>query len=95
MCPDGKKADLKLKTIFKAEADIHIIVDSRLDENGVKTWKKSCKLILSKFNVDGNFYKDRGVTIFSKKSIGVSISRIKKIDEKNTVLFRLTTSVGT
>ena len=95
MCPDGKKADLKLHTIFKADADIHIVVDSRLDENGVKKWKKSCKTLLSKIQVDGNFSKDRGVTIFSKKSIGVSISMIEKIDEKNTVLFRLTTSSGT
>jgi hypothetical protein len=40
LCPDGKKADLKLLTLMKAKADIHIIVDSRLDEHGVKKWKK-------------------------------------------------------
>ena len=40
LCPDGKKADLKLHTIFKAEDDIHIIVDSRLNENGIKKWNK-------------------------------------------------------
>ena len=95
LCSDGKKADLKLHTIFKADADIHIIVDSILDENGVKKWKKSCKSLLSKIQVNGRFSKDRGVTIFSKKSIGVSISMIEKFDEKNTVLFRLTTSSGT
>ena len=71
---------------FRRSADIHIIVDSRRDENGVKKGK-SCKTILSKFNVNGNFSKDRGVTNFSKKSIGVSISRVEKVDEKNTVIF--------
>ena len=40
LCPNGKKAELKLHTtITKAEADIHIIVDSGLDENGVKNGK--------------------------------------------------------
>ena len=63
-------------------------MNSRIDKNGVKKWGKSCTIILSKFN-------ERGVTIFSKKSIGVSISRVEKADEKNTVLFRLTTTVGT
>jgi hypothetical protein len=86
LCPDGKKADLKLHTIFKADADIHIIVDSRLNENGVKKWKKSCKTLLSKIQVNGNFSKDRGVTIFSKKSIGVSISMIEK-SKKRTLFY--------
>ena len=79
LCPEGKKADLILQTILKADADLHIIVDSRLDENGVKKWKKSCKSLLSKIQVNGNFSKDRGVTIFSKKSIGVTISMIEKV----------------
>ena len=30
LCPNGKKADLKLHTITKQKSDIHIIVDSRL-----------------------------------------------------------------
>ena len=64
LCPEGKKDDLKLHTILKADADLHIIVDSRLDENGVQKWKKSCKSLLSKIQVNGNFSKDRGVTIF-------------------------------
>ena len=55
----------------------------------------SQKKLISKFNIYGNFSKDRGVTILAKKSIGVSISNVEKIDEKNTVLFRLTTSAGT
>ena len=94
-CPQGKKADLKLHTILKSKADIHIIVDSRLDEAGVKTWKKYQKQAISKFHIFGNFSKDRGVTILAKKSIGVTIKNIEKIDEKNTVLFQMSTTSGT
>ena len=43
LCPNGQKADLKIHTIVKQEADIHIIVDSRLDENGMKKWRKMQK----------------------------------------------------
>ena len=43
LCPEGKKSELKLHTITKVKADIHIIVDSRLDENGLKKWKKNQK----------------------------------------------------
>ncbi len=57
--------------------------------------KKNQKKLFSKYNIHGNFSKDRGVTILAKKSIGVSISNMEKIDEKNTVLFPLTTSAGT
>jgi hypothetical protein len=57
--------------------------------------KKCQKKLLSKFDIFGNFSKDRGVTIIVKKSIGVSITNVEKIDEKNTELFRLTTSAGT
>ena len=95
LCPNGKKSDLKIHAITDIKADIHIIVDSRLDENGVKKWKKTQKRLFSKYNIHGNFSKDRGVTILAKKSIGVGISQVEKIDEKNTVLFRLTTSAGT
>jgi hypothetical protein len=57
--------------------------------------EKMSKKLISRFDIFGNFSKDRGVTIIVKKSIGVSISNVEKIDEKNTVLFRLTTSAGT
>ena len=40
LCPEGKKAKLKLHTITKVKADIHIIVDSQLDKSGHKKWKK-------------------------------------------------------
>ena len=43
LCPNGKKSDLKIHAITNIKADIHIIVDSRLDENGVKKWKKPKK----------------------------------------------------
>jgi hypothetical protein len=43
LCPEGKKAELKLHSITKIKADIHIIVDSRLDESGLKKWKKCQK----------------------------------------------------
>ena len=36
LCPNGKKADLKLHTITKQNSDIHIIVDSRIDASGIK-----------------------------------------------------------
>ena len=47
-----------------------------------KNGKKKQKKLISKFNIYGNFSKDRGVTILAKKSIGVSISNVEKIDEK-------------
>ena len=95
LCPNGKKADLKLHTITKQNSDIHIIVDSRIDDSGIKKWRKVQKRIISRYEVFGNFSKDRGVTIFAKKNIGVTISNIELIDTTNTVLFRMTTSVGT
>ena len=63
LCPNGKKSDLKIHAITDIKADIHIIVDSRLDENGIKKWKKTQKRLFSKYNIHGNFSKDRGVTI--------------------------------
>ena len=95
LCPNGKKADLKLHTITKQNSDIHIIVDSRIDDSGIKKWRKVQKRIISRYDVFGNFSKDRGVTIFAKKNIGVTISNIELIDTTNTVLFRMTTSAGT
>ena len=94
LCPNGKKADLKLHTITKQKSDIHIIVDSRIDDSGLKKWRKVQKRLISKFAVFGNFSKDRGVTILAKKNIGVTVSNLELIDPTNTVLFRLTTSVG-
>ena len=67
LCPNGQKADLKIHTIVKQEADIHIIVDSRLDENGMKKWRKTQKKLISRYKIFGNFSKHRGVTIFAKK----------------------------
>ena len=49
--------------------------------------EKKKKKMLSKFNIYGNFSKDRGVTILAKKSIGVSISNLEKIDEKTQYFF--------
>ena len=95
LCPNGKKADLKLHTITKQNSDIHIIVDSRIDDSGIKKWRKVQKKIISRYEIFGNFSKDRGVTIFAKKNIGVTISKIELIDTTITVLFRMTTSAGT
>ena len=95
LCPNSKKADLKINTITKQGADIHIIVDSRLDGNGLKKWRKVEKRVISRYKIFGNFSKLRGVTIFAKKNIGVTISNIKLIDTTNTVLFKMTTSAGT
>ena len=66
LCPNGKKADLKLHTITKQNSDIHIIVDSRIDDSGIKKWRKVQKRIISRYEVFGNFSKYRGVTIFAK-----------------------------
>jgi hypothetical protein len=52
-------------------------VDSRLDESGLKKCQKCQKKLISKFDIFGNFSKDRGVTIIVKKSIGVSISNLE------------------
>ena len=95
LCPEGKKANLKLKTITDISADIHVIVDSRLDQSGLKKWRKSHKQALSKYNIYGNYSKDRGVIILAKRSIGVTISNVVKVDEKNTVTFRMATPAGT
>ena len=43
LCPNGKKADLKLHTITKKNSDIHIIVDSRIDASGIKKMAESTK----------------------------------------------------
>ena len=95
LCPDGKKASLKLNTIIKLNADIHIIIDSRLDEIGLKKWRKSHKQTISRFNIYGNYSKTRGVTILVKRNIGVTISNVVKVDDKNTVTFRMATAGGT
>ena len=82
LCPDGKKASLKLKAITDMNADIHVIVDSRLDKLGLKKWRKTNKQIISKYNIYGNYSKIRGVTILAKRSIGVTITNVNNIDEK-------------
>ena len=95
LCPEGKKANLKLKTITDVNADIHVVVDSRLDQSGLKKWRKSHKQALSKYNIYGNYSKDRGVIILAKRSIGVTISNVVKVDEKNTLTFSMATPTGT
>ena len=95
LCPNGKKSDLKLSTICKINSDIHIIVDSRLDEIGLKKWRKTQKQIFSKYHIFGTFSKIRGVTILARKSIGVTISKVKIIDAKNMIYFRMSTAAGT
>ena len=60
LCPEGKKAELKLHTITKVKADIHIIVDSRLDESGLKKWKKCQKKLISRFDSLGTFLRIEG-----------------------------------
>ena len=41
LCLNGKKTDLKLHTITKQNSDIHIIVDSRIDDSEIKNGGKS------------------------------------------------------
>ena len=84
LCPDGKKASLKLNTIIKLNADIHIIIDSRLDQIGLKKWKKNHKQTISRFSIFGNYSKTRGVTILAKQNIGVTISNIIKYQSTKT-----------
>ena len=95
LCPDGKKASLKIQAIIDMNADIHVIVDSRLDKIGLKKWRKTNKQVISKYNIYGNFSKIRGVTILAKRRIGVTIANVNNIDEKSTVTFRMTTAGGT
>ena len=90
LCPDGKKASLKLQAITDMNADIHVIVDSRLDTIGLKKWRKTNKQVISKYNIYGNYSKIRGVTILAKRSIEVTISTVINVDDKNKVTFRMT-----
>ena len=91
MCAeDSIASDLKLRTIVNLKTDIPILIDSHLDKRGLETLTKNNRKVMARYNVHGNFSKLRGVSIFTKRNIGVNISNVELIDATDTVLFTLT-----
>merc|ERR1712239_61397 len=85
-----------LNTASKREAKIHhlidhldsnvkIIIDAHATENTVNILKKEFKLKLAKYNITGNYSKDRGIIILLDKTSGYEISNLEPLDQTNTI----------
>ena len=89
------KQETKLNHILDhLDSDVKIIIDAHANENTVNNLKKDFKLKLAKYNITGNYSKERGILILSNKTSGYEISNLELLDQTSTLRFDLTTPGG-
>ena len=76
------------------DTDIKVIVDSHMDEHTLGQLRKDYKIEMAKYNIIGNFSKERGIVVLTKKSCGYESSNVLLLDETNTLKFDLTSPDG-
>ena len=76
------------------DTDVKVIVDTHTDEHTLSNLRKEYKIEMAKYNIIGNFSKDRGIIVLTKKSSGYISSNAKLIDQTNTLQFDLTSPDG-
>ena len=76
------------------DTDIKVVVDTHADKHTLGQLRKEYKIEMAKYNIIGNFSKDRGIIVLTKKSSGYMSSNAKLIDQTNTLQFDLTSPDG-
>ena len=76
------------------DTDVKVIIDTHTDEHTLNNLRKEYKIEMAKYSIIGNFSKDRGIMVLTKKSSGYSCSNAKLIDQTNTLQFDLTSTDG-
>ena len=76
------------------DTDIKVIIDSHTDKYTLNKLRKEYKIEMAKYSIIGNFSKDRGIMVLTKKSSGYSCSNAKLVDKTNTLQFDLISPDG-
>ena len=76
------------------ETDVKILVDTHADENTLGMLRKEYKIDMAKYNIIGNYSRERGVMILIKKSCGYTSSNLKLLDSSDTIQFDLNSPDG-
>ena len=71
------------------DSDIKIIIDAHSTENTVNTLKRDYKIKLAKYNIHGNYSRERGILILLDKTSGYEITNLELLDKTNTIRFDL------
>ena len=76
------------------DTNVKVIVDSHTDKFILGKLRKDYKIEMAKYNIIGNFTKDRGIIVLTRKSSGYSSSNAKLVEDSNTLQFDLTSPSG-
>ena len=73
--------------LYHLDTEIKVIVDTHTTEHTLGQLRKEYKIEIAKYYIIGNCSRERGITIFTKKSRGYESSDLLMIDntKKSTV----------
>ena len=57
--------------LYHLDTDIKVIVDTHTTEFPLGQLRKDYKIEMAKYNIIGNFSKERGITVLTKKLVGI------------------------
>ena len=69
-------------------------MDTHTTEYTIGQLRKEYKIEMAKYNIKGNFSKERGIIVLTKKSSGYKSSKLQLTDLTNTIQFELTSPDG-
>ena len=77
------------------DSTIKIVVDAHADHNTIEQLRKNYKIEMAQYEISGNFSKQRGILVFTKKASGYTTTNFKLLDETNTLQFDAVSPDGT
>ena len=76
------------------DTDVKVIVDSHTDNNILGKLRKDYKLEMAKYEVIGNFTKDREIMVLTRKACGYHCTNVNMVEDSNTLQFDLKSPSG-
>ena len=76
------------------DTDVKVIIDSHTDNNTLGKLRKEYKIEMAKYDIIGNFTKDRGIMVLTRKSCGYQCTNVKMVRDSNTLQFDLKSPSG-
>ena len=76
------------------DTDVKVIVDSHTDNNTLGKLRKEYKIEMAKYEIIGNFNKNRGIMVLTRKSCGYHCTNVKMVEDSNTLQFDLKSPSG-
>ena len=76
------------------DTDIKVIIDSHADLNTLANLRKEYRIEMAKYEIIGNFTKERGIMVLTRKSCGYKISNSRMVKDSNTLQFDLKSPSG-